>query len=79
MHMSSLVRDFADGFHTKSANGTELACRYVGGRLSQTQRKSMERMNERLGHDQCLCEDNYQATQQFASGITQLTTSDIVD
>lgn len=65
--MSSLVHDFADCFKTKSANSTELACRYVGGLLSQTQRKNMERMDERLGHDASLCEDNYQATQQFIS------------
>jgi len=65
--MSTLVKDFADCFKTKSANSAELACRYVGGLLSQTARKNMERMDERLGHDVFLCEDNYQATQQFIS------------
>jgi len=65
--MSSFVRELSDCFKTKSANGTELAHRYVGGLLSQTQRKNMERMDERLGQDESLCEDNYQATQQFIS------------
>lgn len=67
MRMSSLVADFADCFRTKSSRSTELACRYVGGLLSQTARKNMERMDERLGQDDALCEDNYQATQQFIS------------
>ena len=65
--MSALLQDFADCFKTKSANSTDLARRYVGGLLSQTQRKNMERMDERLGQDASLCEDNYQATQQFIS------------
>lgn len=65
--MSRLVQDFAGCFKTKSSNSTDLACRYVGGLLSQTQRKNMERMDERLGQDDSLCEDTYQATQQFIS------------
>ena len=65
--MSTLVHEVADCFKTKSANSTDLACRYVGGLLSQTARKNMERMDERLGQDDSLCEDNYQATQQFIS------------
>ena len=39
----------------------------MGGLLSQTQRKNMERMDERLGEDEALGEDIYQATQQFIS------------
>ena len=65
--MSTLVHEVADCFKTKSANSVDLACRYVGGLLSQTLRKNMERMDERLGQDDSLCEDNYQATQQFIS------------
>jgi len=65
--MSSFVREVADCFKTKSANSTELACRYVGGLLTETRRKNMERMDERLGHDDALGGDNYQATQQFIS------------
>ena len=65
--MSSFVREVADCFKTKSANSTEPACRYVGGLLTETRRKNMERMDERLGQDDALGEDNYQATQQFIS------------
>jgi len=65
--MSSFVRDVADCFKTKSANSADLACRYVGGLLSETRRKNMERMDERLGQASALWDDSYQATQQFIS------------
>ena len=39
----------------------------MSGLLSKTQRKNMERMDERLGDDEALGEDIYQATQQFIS------------
>lgn len=65
--MSWFVGEFAECFKTKSANSQELAVRYVSGLLSQTQRKNMERMDERLGNDDALCEDTYEATQQFVS------------
>ena len=65
--MSELVNSFADCFKTNSPNNTQLAGRYVSGLLSQTARKNMERMDERLGEDDSLGEDVYQATQQFIS------------
>ena len=65
--MFQLVDSFADCFKTNSPNNTQLASRYVSGLLSQTQRKNMERMDERLGDDGALGEDIYQATQQFIS------------
>jgi len=65
--MSSFVRDVADCFKTKSANSADLACRYVGGLLSETRRKNMERMDERPGQASALWDDSYQATQQFIS------------
>lgn len=65
--MSSLVADLACCFRTKSVNSTDLTCRYVGGLPSQTARKNMERMDERPGQDDALCEDNCQATRQFIS------------
>ena len=45
----------------------DLACRYVGGLLSETRRKNMERMDERIGSEPALRQDCYQATQQFIS------------
>ena len=65
--MLQWVDSFADCFKTNSPNNTQLASRYVSGLLSQTQRKNMERMDERLGEDEALGEDIYQATQQFIS------------
>jgi len=65
--MFQFVECFADCFKTNSPNNTQLASRYVGGLLSQTQRKNMERMDERLGENDSLGEDLYQATQQFIS------------
>jgi SRSO17 transposase len=65
--MLELVSSFSHCFKTNSAHGPELAARYVGGLLSQTQRKNMERMNERLGEAAELGEDIYQATQNFIS------------
>jgi SRSO17 transposase len=65
--MARFVDEFADCFKTKSPIGKELACRYVSGLLSQTQRKNMERMDERLGDAPALCDDTYEATQQFIS------------
>ena len=65
--MSAFIREWSDCFKTKSANHVELAQRYVGGLLSQTARKNMERMDERLGHNRKLGTDTYQATQQFIS------------
>ena len=65
--MYQFVECFADCFKTNSPNNTQLASRYVGGLLSQTQRKNMERMDERLGANDSLGEDLYQATQQFIS------------
>ena len=65
--MFKWVDSFADCFKTNSPNNTQLASRYVGGLLSQTQRKNMERMDERLGDDEALGDDIYQATQQFIS------------
>lgn len=65
--MSAFVSQWAVCFKTKSANDVHLASRYVGGLLSQTRRKNMERMDERLGHNKKLGQDNYQATQQFIS------------
>ena len=65
--MLKLVVSFADCFETKSPIATELAGRYVGGLLSQTRRKNMERMDERLGEDAALGADAYQATQNFIS------------
>lgn len=65
--MSAFIHEWADCFKTKSANDVHLACRYVGGLLSQTRRKNMERMDERLGRDKKLGQDSYQATQQFIS------------
>ena len=65
--MFKLVDSFADCVKTNSPNNTLIASRYVGGLLSQTQRKNMERMDERLGDDESLGEDIYQATQQFIS------------
>lgn len=65
--MFRFVESFADCFKTNSPDNTQLASRYVSGLLSQTQRKNMERMDERLGGDDLLGEDIYQATQQFIS------------
>ena len=65
--MLKLVVRFADCFDTKSPIAAELAGRYVGGLLSQTPRKNMERMDERLGVDEALGKDAYQATQNFIS------------
>jgi SRSO17 transposase len=65
--MLQFIDSFADCFKTNSPNNTQLASRYVSGLLSQTQRKNMERMDERLGDDEALGEDIYQATQQFIS------------
>ena len=65
--MAAFIEEHAECFKTKSSNSNEIACRYVGGLLSQTQRKNMERMDERLGADEALCADTYQATQQFIS------------
>ena len=65
--MLKLVASFAECFKTNSPNNAQLASRYVSGLLSQTQRKNMERMDERLGEDAALGEDAYQATQQFIS------------
>ena len=65
--MSKFVESFADCFKTKSRSSKDLACRYVSGLLSQTQRKNMERMDERLGEDPSLWRDTYEATQQFIS------------
>lgn len=67
VRMASFIEEHADCFKTKSRNSHELAARYVGGLLSQTQRKNMERMDERLGADKSLCADTYEATQQFIS------------
>ncbi len=67
MRMSSFVREVSDCFKTRSANSADLACRYVGGLLSETRRKNMERMDERLGQEPALWDDSYQATQQFIS------------
>ena len=61
------MEDFSPCFHTKSAVSEQLAVRYVSGLLSQTQRKNMERMDERLEWDEELAEDSYQALQQFLS------------
>ena len=65
--MLKWVVTFADCFDAKSPINVQTACRYVSGLLSQTQRKNMERMDERLGADETLGEDLYQATQQFIS------------
>jgi SRSO17 transposase len=65
--MLQLVHSFAHCFKTKSAHSVDLAARYVGGLLSQTQRKNMERMDERLGKADDLGQDVYQATQNFIS------------
>ena len=65
--MRKLLVSFADCFETKSSVSTDLASRYVSGLLSQTQRKNMERMDERLGADETLRENLDQATQQFIS------------
>jgi SRSO17 transposase len=65
--MLQLVHSFSHCFKTKSAHGVDLAARYVGGLLSQTQRKNMERMDERLGKAEELGQDVYQATQNFIS------------
>ena len=65
--LSKLLEDFSPCFHTKSAISEQLAVRYVSGLLSQTQRKNMERMDERLDWDASLAEDSYQALQQFLS------------
>ena len=65
--MFKWVESFADCFKTNSPNDTRIVGRYVGGLLSLTPRKNMERMDERLGEDESLGEDNYQATQQFIS------------
>ena len=65
--MLQFLDSFADCFKTNSPNNTLLASRYVSGLLSKTQRKNMERMDERLGDDEALGEDIYQATQQFIS------------
>jgi SRSO17 transposase len=59
--------DFSPCFKTKSALSDHLAVRYVSGLLSQTQRKNMERMDERLDWDADLAQDSYQALQQFLS------------
>lgn len=61
------MEDFSSCFQTKSSVSEQLAVRYVSGLLSQTQRKNMERMDERLDWDQDLAEDSYQALQQFLS------------
>lgn len=61
------MEDFSPCFQTKSAVSEQLAVRYVSGLLSQTQRKNMERMDERLEWDDDLAEDSYQALQQFLS------------
>ncbi|MDP1589126.1 MAG: transposase [Prosthecobacter sp.] len=65
--MAAFIAEHAGCFKTKSPNSHELASRHVGGLPSQTQRKNMERMDERLGADEALCADTYQATQQFIS------------
>lgn len=65
--MLALLARFGECFKTNSANCVELAARYVGGLLSHTQRKNMERMDERLGDNPELGEDVYQATQNFIS------------
>ena len=67
MRMSSFVKEVSDCFRTKSANSADIACRYVGGLLSETRRKNMERMDERLGKEPDIWDDSYQATQQFIS------------
>ena len=67
MRMLSKLESFADCFKTKSPNDIGHASRYVSGLLTQTLRKNMERMDERLGKDDSLGEDSYQAMQQFAS------------
>ena len=65
--MLKLAVSFADCFDTKSPIAAELASRYISGLLSQTQRKNMERMDERLGEDDALGADASQATQNFNS------------
>ena len=69
--LSVVTMSFADCFKTKSPNGVHFAERYVSGLLTETARKNMERMDERLGKDDSpdkdLGEDTYQGTQQFIS------------
>jgi SRSO17 transposase len=65
--MSAYLNEWADCFVTNSKDGAALATRYVGGLLSQTKRKNMERIDERLAPKDDLWVDSYQATQQFIS------------
>jgi len=65
--MLASVATFEQCFQTKSANSLDLATRYVSGLLTQTLRKNMERMDERLGEEPGLGEDSYQSLQQFIS------------
>lgn len=65
--MLGSVATFEHCFRTKSANALDFAKRYVSGLLTQTLRKNMERMDERLGNDKSLGEDSYQSLQQFIS------------
>ena len=52
-------------FTTKRSNESEHARRYLGGLVSATGRKNMERINERLGPEE---ESDYEGMQHFLSG-----------